>query len=91
MSLFQEKKSTEKQLREKLRKEFDIAARDVLSKYGDNDSMILGLMIEASIGSLYQGLKNSKEMTALCMLQDIDYHKILDEECKYVLNKYLSI
>jgi hypothetical protein len=91
MSLFGlfTRKTPENQLREKIRKEFDIAAQEAL-KQGLKDPFLGAMMVQASVGSLYQELKKSTEMEILCNLQGIDYQTMLEEECNKILEKYLE-
>ena len=83
------RKTPENQLREKIRKEFDIAAQEAL-KQGLKDPFLGAMMVQASVGSLYQELKKSTEMEILCNLQGIDYQTMLEEECNKILEKYLE-
>ena len=47
-------------------------------------------MVKAAIGNLYQALKDSNEMEALCAINGLDYQSILEDECNKALQKYLE-
>jgi len=84
------KTSVESTLRKKIASSFDTSVRDAIKDLGSNDPLFRGLMVKAAIGNLYQALKNSNEMEALCSINGLDYQSILEDECNKALQKYLE-
>lgn len=87
---FEKKTSVESTLRKKIASSFDTSVRDAIKDLGSNDPLLGGLMVEVAIGNLYQALKNSNEMEALCSINGLDYQSILEDECNKALQKYLE-
>jgi hypothetical protein len=87
---FRKKTSVESTLRKKIASSFDTSVRDAIKDLGSNDPLFRGLMVKAAIGNLYQALKNSNEMEALCSINGLDYQSILEDECNKALQKYLE-
>lgn len=84
------KTSVESTLRKKIASSFDTSVRNAIKDSGGNDPLFGGLMVKVAIGSLYQALKNSNEMEALCSINGLDYQSILEDECNKALQKYLE-
>ena len=87
---FRKKTSVESTLREKIASGFDTSVRNAIKDLGSNDPFIGGLMVKAAIANLYQELKNSDRMEALCSISGLDYQSILEDECRKALQKYLE-
>ena len=90
--MFNSEKKTlvESTLREKIASGFDTSVRNAIKDLGSNDSFIGGLMVKAAIANLYQELKNSDRMEALCSISGLDCQSILEDECRKALQKYLE-
>ena len=87
---FRKKTSVESTLREKIASAFDSSVRNAIKDLGSNDPFIGGLMVKAAIANLYQELKNSDRMEALCSISGLDCQSILEDECRKALQKYLE-
>lgn len=87
---FRKKTSVESTLREKIASAFDTSVRNAIKDLGSNDPFIGGLMVKAAIANLYQELKNSDRMEALCSISGLDYQSILEDEFCKALQKYLE-
>lgn len=87
---FRKKTSVESTLREKIASGFDTSVRNAIKDLGSNDPFIGGLMVKAAIANLYQELKNSDRMEALCSISGLDYQSILEDEFCKALQKYLE-
>lgn len=87
---FRKKTSVESTLREKIASAFDSSVRNAIKDLGSNDPFIGGLMVKAAIANLYQELKNSDRMEALCSISGLDYQSILEDEFCKALQKYLE-
>lgn len=92
---FRKKTSVESTLRKKIASSFDTSVRDAIKDLGSKDLASIdplfgGLIVKAAIVYLYQGLKNSNEMEALCSINGLDYQSILEDECNKALQKYLE-
>ena len=90
--MFNSEKKTlvESTLREKIASGFDTSVRNAIKDLGSNDPFIGGLMVKAAIANLYQELKNSDRMEALCSISGLDCQSILEDECRKALQKYLE-
>ena len=85
------KKTPGHAIRERFKKSFDDTVKFVFKENGTSGNPMLdGLRVQASITSVYQTFKGNQELTMLCSTKDIDYNKILDEKCSFVLNRYLE-
>lgn len=87
---FRKKTSVESTLREKIASAFDTSVRNAIKNLGSNDPFIGGLMVKSAIARLYQELKNSDGMEALCSINGLDYQSILEDEFCKALQKYLE-
>lgn len=83
-------KSDSDKIRQKIHEGFEDVVKNTVKHSKINDPVLLGLMVQAAIGSFYQGMKGDATMLALCYAKGIDYASILEDECKKTLNKYLQ-
>ncbi|MCR4798984.1 MAG: hypothetical protein K5860_00575 [Bacteroidales bacterium] len=85
-------KSKEDKFRERIRKEFDNTIKEIEQKNKDmiNDPMFGGLLVEGAIGTLYQSLKEDSMLWLLAEQLGLDYDKIIEEECRIAIKKYLK-
>jgi hypothetical protein len=96
MGIFSIFKSKKEQFREHVRACFDESVKKTIKENRDvfNDSSMGGfaggLMVQASITSVYQTLKNEPRLVLLAAKSDFDPYQIIEEECKYALRKYLE-
>ena len=86
---FSKKKKTEDAFREKIRDAFEESVRDV-KKELVGEPMIDGLMVQAAIGVTRQSLLETSELQILGLMSNLNLEEIIDEECKRVMQKYLT-
>lgn len=78
-----------KNLRAKLRDEFEQAAQEAIEK-GTGDKMLDAIITLASVENLRDALKKEKQLVDMCKMSNIDLNCILDDEFYYVCNKYID-
>lgn len=82
------KKTPEEVLRKKIRDGFNATVSNTLKrKLGD--PLLDELSLKAAIGSFYQAMKNNHQLHVVYSMFGVDSPKILEEELKYVLNKWI--
>lgn len=90
MGLFNfKKKSPEEKFRRKIREAFESSVKEVVPQLTGN-GFTDGLMVQAAIGSVRKALLDQPDLQIIgLMANNWTPEQIIDEECKYVMDKYL--
>lgn len=82
------KQTPTEQLRKEVAKYFNKIAEDAI-RDAAGDPFMAGMMIEMSIGKLYQELEQNYQLASICANEGINYKVLLEEELQRARKKYL--
>ncbi len=82
------KQTPTEQLRKEVAKYFNKIAEDAI-RDAAGDPFMAGMMIEMSIGKLYQELEQNYQLASICANGGINYKVLLEEERQRARKKYL--
>lgn len=94
MSIFDIFRPTpEQKMRKSIRRGVEAAVKNAVRESG-NDAFFSGMMVQAAIATYFDSIKKSGEFSALALMSQIsgkwDAYRILEEEEKRAINKYLQ-